>query len=66
MGRSIPPLLANLGVSLVERAVLDALCRALDRPLHTVLRENLLGLKLGEIYTELGSAEPRDLYLWQA
>ena len=34
--RGMAPLLAHLGVSLVERAVLDALCRALGEPLHRV------------------------------
>src|SRR6476661_7630289 len=32
--RGTAPLLAHLGVSLVERAVLDALCRLLGEPLH--------------------------------
>src|SRR5205814_1538231 len=32
--RQIAPLLANLGVSLVERAALDGLCRATGEPLH--------------------------------
>jgi hypothetical protein len=59
--RKMAPLLANLGVSLIERSVLDAWCRASSRPLHQLLRENLLGLNLGEIYPELGKAEPRDL-----
>src|SRR5688572_1413184 len=35
--REMAPLLAHLGVSLVERAVLDALCRALGEPLHRVV-----------------------------
>jgi hypothetical protein len=59
--RTVPPLLANLGVSLVERAVLDALCRAHEKPLHALVRENLLDVRLGEIYPEVGRAEPRDL-----
>ncbi len=58
---ALPPLLSNLGVSLVERAVLDGLCRAHKRPLHRLVRENVLGLKLGAIYPELGRAEPGDL-----
>jgi hypothetical protein len=57
----IAPLLANLGVSLVERAVLDAMARGLGRPLHNLVQENLLGLRLGEVYPELGPVEPRDL-----
>ncbi|MBI3418491.1 MAG: hypothetical protein HY043_24635 [Verrucomicrobia bacterium] len=59
--RTIAPLLANLGVSLVERAVLDGLCRGAEEPLHRMIEANRLGLRLGEIYAELGSAQPRDL-----
>lgn len=58
--RNFPPLLSNLGVSLVERAVLDGCCRALKQPLHRVVRDNLLGLQLGKIYPELASTQPRD------
>jgi hypothetical protein len=58
--RSFPPLLSNHGVSLVERAVLDGFCRALSQPLHRVVRDNLLGMKLGEVYPELAGAQPRD------
>ena len=64
--QSLAPLLANLGVSLVERAVLDALCRSLRKPLHEVIRHNLIGLKLGAIHPELGRAEPGDLLPSQA
>ncbi len=53
-----PPLLANLGVSLIERALIDALCRHLGSTLHTVLGENRLGLRLGEIRPELSGIEP--------
>ncbi|MBC8349014.1 MAG: hypothetical protein H8E24_10415, partial [Verrucomicrobia bacterium] len=48
-----PPLLANLGVSLVERALLDALCRHLGHPIHEVIRENLIGIRLGDVRPEL-------------
>ena len=58
--RPMPPLLANLGVSLVERAVLDGLCRLADEPLHRLIATNRLGLRLGEIYPELGDAPPHD------
>jgi len=57
----VPPLLANLGVSLIERAALDGLCRSLGEPLHHLLATNRLGLRLGEIYPELGAAQPREL-----
>ena len=59
--QSIAPLLGNLGVSLIERAVLDGLCRALEIPLHQVIRQNLIGIKLGDIHGELGRAAPTDL-----
>jgi hypothetical protein len=60
-GRQIAPLLANLGTSLVERAVLDGLCRVAGEPLHRMVATNRLDLRLSEVYTELGSAQPRDL-----
>src|SRR5262245_45721697 len=59
--RRIAPLLANLGVSLVERAVLDAFCRGIGEPLHRVIAANRFGLRLGEIYSELGAAQACDL-----
>lgn len=57
----IAPLLANLGVSLVERAALDGLCHVAGEPLHRMVGGNRLGLCLREIYSELGRAEPREL-----
>ena len=54
----LPSLLANLGVSLIERALLDALCRHLGSTIHTILRQNQLGLRLGDIRPELTGAEP--------
>src|SRR5207302_494153 len=35
--RRFPALLANLGVSLAERAVLDGLCRLARQPLHRLV-----------------------------
>ncbi|MBE7496356.1 MAG: hypothetical protein HS117_15540 [Verrucomicrobiaceae bacterium] len=52
--RQQPPLLANLGVSLVERAVLDGLCKAAGRPLHDVLRGGGLKIDLGALREGLG------------
>jgi len=59
--RALAPLVAELGVALVERAVLDGLCRLLAEPLHRVLSQNRLGLKLGEIYTDLQGHDLRTL-----
>jgi len=58
--RKIAPLLANLGVSLVERAVLDGRCRIAGQPLHRLIAANQLGLRLGEVHAELGNTQPRD------
>jgi hypothetical protein len=54
-------LLAHLGVSLAERAVLDGLCRLAGQPVHRMMAADRLGLRLGEIYPELGTMQPRDV-----
>lgn len=59
--RQLAPLLANLGVSLIERAMLDGWCRLAGEPLHRLVAANRLGLRLGEIHPELGDRPPRDL-----
>src|SRR5688572_23499777 len=59
--RGIAPLLAHLGVSLVERAVLEGLCRLAGEPLHRLLAGDALGLRLGDVYPELGGMHPRDV-----
>lgn len=56
--QSIPPLLWNFGVSLVERAVIDAACRAWGITLSEAVSRNRLGLRLGEIHPELAGAAP--------
>ena len=53
-----PPLLAGLGASLVERAVIDAFCRASAMPFPEAVRTNALGVRLGELHVELGPYEP--------
>ncbi len=58
---NIPPLLSNLGVSLIERAILDALCRALNRPFNKVLRDNIAGIDLGDVRPELAGMEPGEI-----
>jgi hypothetical protein len=59
--RHTAQLLANLGVSLVERAVLDGLCRVAGEPAHRMVAANRLGLLLGEVHAELGDAQPHEL-----
>lgn len=55
----LPPLLAHFGVSLLERAMIDALARAHGTTFSVVLRENLAGIDLGSIHPELAGNAPR-------
>jgi hypothetical protein len=57
----LPPLLAHFGVSMIERAALDALEGSQKTNLSEVLRENLAGLDLGAIHPELAGREARVL-----
>jgi L-alanine-DL-glutamate epimerase-like enolase superfamily enzyme len=59
--KAVPSLLANLGVSLIERAVLDGLCKALGHPLHAVLRSDVLGIDLGAVREELRGMRVADV-----
>ena len=56
-----PPLLAGLGASLVERALIDGYCRATSTSFSRALREGRLGLRLGDIHPELRNNEPVEL-----
>jgi len=46
-------LVANYGPALIDRAVLDALCRALQLPFHDVIRRNLAGIQLTPLTPDL-------------
>ena len=56
-----PPLLANFGVSLIERTILDGFCRATSQPFHQALRNNSFGIILSDVHPELTNIEPRDV-----
>lgn len=56
----LPPLLAHFGTSLVERAVIEAVCRHLGKPFAAVLHSGGLGVRLGEIHPELSGSAPAD------
>ncbi|MFA9479635.1 hypothetical protein ACERK3_15205 [Phycisphaerales bacterium AB-hyl4] len=56
-----PPLLWNLGVAVIERAVIDAFCRATGDCFAEAVRRNTLGIELGEIHKPLAGASPADL-----
>jgi hypothetical protein len=56
--KGYPPLLYRFGVSLVERAIIDAFCRSVQQPFHQALNTNSLGVELGEIHPELKDQTP--------
>ncbi len=63
--RGMASLVAGLGVALIERATLDGLCRLTRQPIHRMVAENRLGLRIGEVYHELQGLDvnallPRD------
>ena len=53
LGTEHPPLLWNLGVSLVERAMIDGACRAAGVPFGWALRSGMLGARPGALHREL-------------
>ena len=48
----VPPLLAQLGESLVERAALDAWCTFHRSTIHDALRDDRLGIDLGRVHAQ--------------
>jgi hypothetical protein len=67
--RDLNPLVAGYGPALIDRAVLDALCRALGIPFYEAIRRNVAGIAPGSLLQEfagfdmarfLGALAPRD------
>ncbi len=58
--RKIPPLLAGFGTSLVERAVIDAFCRATRQPFAQAVRAGVLGVEVGAVHAELAGVAGAD------
>lgn len=56
-----PPLLWGFGVSLVERALIDAFCRSTGTPFARALRDNMFGIRLGAVHRELAGFSPAEL-----
>ncbi len=59
--RSYPSLLWQFGVTLVERALIEAFCRAVLRPFSDVVRANELGIRLDEFDARLSGRTPSEL-----
>lgn len=55
-----PALVSSFGMSLVERAVMDAICRAEGLGLSAAVRENLFEIRAGDVHVELAGLQPRD------
>ena len=55
-----PPLLSGFGASLVERALIDAFCKATGTTFAAAVRANAFGIRLGDIYPELSGHAPAD------
>lgn len=55
-----PDLLSSFGLSLIERAVMDAVCRAAQVPFFVAVQENLFGIDAGRVHQELAGLQPRD------
>jgi hypothetical protein len=58
--QNLPPLLAQFGVTLVERALIDAFCRAKSTTFPAALHENRFGIDLGSIHASLAGTQPAD------
>ena len=56
-----PPLLKGFGISLLERAAIDATCRRHETTFHQAVQTNLLGIQLEQIHPELKGFQPADL-----
>lgn len=56
-----PSLLWNFGISMVERAVLDAICKAKELSLKDLLADDALGIEPGEIHAELKGTKVHEL-----
>ena len=55
--RGYPPLLWNFGVSIVERAIIDAFCQAKGTTFGRAIRENVFGIDFAAVHPELAGVE---------
>ncbi|HXG08984.1 MAG TPA: hypothetical protein VNK04_04280, partial [Gemmataceae bacterium] len=59
--QGLPPLLVHFGTSLIERAMIEAVCRAAGEPFAHLLRANRFGIRLGDIHPPLEGRSPAEL-----
>lgn len=60
VARDLPPLLASFGASVVERAIMDAMCRAKRLSFAKAARCNLFGLVPSDVHPQLANFQPQD------
>ncbi len=58
-GTAHPPLLWAFGVTFIERALIDAYCRAQRVTLGEAVRTGQFGIQPGDVYPELEDVEPK-------
>ena len=56
----LPTLWTHFPVTLVERAVINALGNATQQPFQALVKSNAFGIELGAIHTELAGTQPTD------
>lgn len=57
---NLAPLLSGFGTSMVERALIEATCRALGKPFATAMTNNDLGLSMDAIQVQMGATKPHE------
>lgn len=55
--KNYPPLLYQFGVSLVERAMIEAVCKDAGIPFSQAVRENLFGIEPGKYFKQIENIE---------
>ena len=60
-GEGLAPLIWHFGVTMVERAVIDALCRYWHVPFQTALAENRFGIEVASIHPHISQATAQEV-----
>ena len=58
--RGLPDLVARFAVALVERAVIDGICRATGMSFFDAMKLNILGINPGDVHDVLANYQPGD------
>jgi len=58
---NLPSLLSNFGTALVERALVEAICKSLGSPFARAVGSSAMGIRLGEMDKRLVGFQPADL-----